>query len=165
VTSVTWLHQLLLAVLELGAPLSSSLEEALYKCSVWMNEWMNECDLSHVTSVTHPHLSKWFQLCYLTMWLQSCHRRHATSLHHVTSIMRLQSCILLTSPCDFSHAASQCNFSHAAPPCDFRHAISTSHLTSPCDLSHAASNFAQTTSGFIQTHSERKRQRIQRKRE
>ena len=27
--------------MSLWAPLSSSLEEALYKCSVWMNEWMN----------------------------------------------------------------------------------------------------------------------------
>ena len=34
--------ELFLAVLESGAPLSSSLEEALYKCSIWMNEWMNE---------------------------------------------------------------------------------------------------------------------------
>jgi len=33
------LRLLFLAVLESGAPLSSSLEEALYKCSVWMNEW------------------------------------------------------------------------------------------------------------------------------
>ena len=34
------LRLLFLAVLESGAPLSSSLEEALYKCSVWMNEWI-----------------------------------------------------------------------------------------------------------------------------
>ena len=33
------LRLLFLAVLESGAPLSSSLEEALYKCSIWMSEW------------------------------------------------------------------------------------------------------------------------------
>ena len=36
------LRLLFLAVLEFGAPLSSSLEGALYTCSIWMNEWMNE---------------------------------------------------------------------------------------------------------------------------
>ena len=36
------LRLLCLTVLVLWALLSSFLEEALYKCSIWMNEWMNE---------------------------------------------------------------------------------------------------------------------------
>jgi len=43
-------HSLLfLAVLESGAPLSSSLEEALYKCSVLMNEWITPKSISPQT--------------------------------------------------------------------------------------------------------------------
>jgi len=38
----TTLRLLLLAVLESAAPLSSSLEDALYKCSIWMNECVQD---------------------------------------------------------------------------------------------------------------------------
>jgi len=40
-----------LTVLVLGALLSSFLEEALYKCSIWMNEWIIQCTEVHRISV------------------------------------------------------------------------------------------------------------------
>ena len=64
---------LFLAVLESGAPLSSPLEEALYKCSVWMNEWIYELSTDRSLYVLYQVLyrvaafaSRCFLSCFLS---------------------------------------------------------------------------------------------------
>ena len=69
-----WLVLLCLTVLVLGALLSSFLEEALYKCSIWMNEWMigwtpeeqSQCLWKPIPDIRASHREEMVLLCEST---------------------------------------------------------------------------------------------------
>ena len=58
---------LCLTVLVLGALLSSFLEEAPYKCSIWMNEWKKENIQLDLIQHGKPKEMNWTPLCYMIL--------------------------------------------------------------------------------------------------
>ena len=83
------LKLLYLAVLELGAPLSSFLEEALYKCSIWMND-CQRCLVGCVTNWKRRRVSLWLTGSALDHHLRLSLERQWVVAEHlwVVSLMR-----------------------------------------------------------------------------